>query len=157
MTSENGAPPSAAEAREALRAVAESQQALGPYIGSPRWLYPAQGFGIGLFIIGVALSKSHGWATAVLAASVIIFCVLPLLLSNRTRVNIDVYTHRGSRGLGLLYLGTLTVLIAAVLVLHALFGADWMVYAAALLAFVLTVILGPAMEERLGRRIGGAH
>ena len=147
MTSENGPRPSAAEAREALRAVAESQQALRRFIGSPRWLYPAQGFGIGLFIVGVTLSKSYGWATSVLALSVIIFCVLPILLSRRSRVTIDVYTHRGSRGPALLYLGALTILIAGALVLHALVGADWIVYIAALLAFVLTVILGPAMEN----------
>lgn len=157
MTSENGTRPSAAEARDALRTVAESQQALGRFIGPPRWLYPAQGFGIGLFIIGVALSKSYGWATAVLALSVIIFCVLPLLLSRRSRVTIDVYTHRASRGLALLYLGTVTILIAGALVLHALVGADWIVYVAALLAFVLTLTLGPAMEERLASRIGTGH
>lgn len=69
----------------------------------------------------------------------------------------DVYTHRGSRGLGLLYLGILTALIAGALVLHALSGADWLVYLAALLALVLTLILGPAMEERLARRIGTAR
>ena len=62
-----------------------------------------------------------------------------------------------SWGLALLYLGILTILIAGALVLHALVRADWMVYVAALLAFVLTLIFGPALEERLARRIGTGH
>lgn len=111
---------------------------------------------MGLFIIGLVLSKSYGWATVVLAVSVIIFCVLPFLQSARSRVIVDVYTHRGSRLLGLIYLGIFTVVVASALVLHAVVRADWMVYVAALLVFVLTLIFGPAMEARQARWIGAA-
>ncbi len=49
---------------------------------------------MGLFIIGLVLSKSYGWATVVLAVSVIIFCVLPFLQSARSRV-LDVAIRYG--------------------------------------------------------------
>ena len=157
MTSDSERRPSPEEARQALTAVSDSQRALGPFVGSPWWLYPAQGLGMGLFIIGLVLSKSHGWATVVLAVSVIIFCVLPLLQSARSRVILDVYTHRGSRLLGLIYLGLFAAVVAGALLLHAVVRADWMVYGAALLVFILTLIFGPAMEARQARWIGAAH
>jgi hypothetical protein len=112
---------------------------------------------MGLFIIGLALSKSHGWAMAILGVSVIVFCVLPVLQSARSRVILDVYTHRGSRGIGLIYLSAFAALVACTLVVHAMTGADWIVYLAALLAFVLTIICGPAMETRLARWMGATH
>ncbi|MDO6141808.1 hypothetical protein [Paenarthrobacter aurescens] len=146
----NHAPrPSPEEAQQALLAVSESRRALGPFVGSPAWLYPAQGLGMALFILGLVLFGTYPWAPVALGASVIVFCVLPLLQSTRTRVLVDVYTHRGSRTLGLLYLGAFTAIVAAALVLHALSGIDVIAYAAAVLAFVLTVIAGPAMEAKL--------
>ena len=157
MTNDRGAHPSPEESRQALIAVSESQRALGPFVRSPRWLYPAQGIGMGLFIIGLVMSKSRAWAMVILGVSVIVFCVLPVLQSMRSRVILDVYTHRGSRVVGLTYLAALTAFVAGALVFHAIIGADWVVYLAALLAFVLTIICGPAMETKLARWIGATH
>jgi hypothetical protein len=154
MTHESGRRPSPQEAHQALAEVAESQRALAPLVQSPKWLYPAQGIGMALFIIGLVLFNSYGWATIVLGLSVIVFCVLPILQSRRSRVILDVYTHPGSRLVGLLYLGAFAALVTAALVLHAVTGNDLIVYLAALLAFVLTVLCGPVMETKVARWIG---
>ncbi|ASN18405.1 hypothetical protein CGK93_00720 [Arthrobacter sp. YN] len=134
-----------------MLAVSESQRALGPFVGSPAWLYPAQGLGMALFILGLVLFGTYPWAPVALGVSAIIFCLLPLLQSTHTRVLVDVYTHRGSRALGLVYLAAFATIVAGALALHAVSDADWIAYAAAILAFVLTVVAGPAMEAKLAR------
>ncbi|MCQ6271103.1 hypothetical protein M8J71_11485 [Pseudarthrobacter sp. R1] len=106
---------------------------------------------MGLFIIGLVLFKSYGWATIALGLSVIVFCVLPILQSRRSRVILDVYTHPGSRLVAVLYLGAFAALVAAALSIHSVTGNDLVVYLAALMAFVLTVLCGPAMETKLAR------
>jgi hypothetical protein len=103
------------------------------------------------------LFESHGWAPIALGASAVVFCVLPVLQSARSRVILDVYTHPGSRSLGLLYLAAFAALVAGALVVHAVTGADWVAFLAALLAAVLTIVCGPAMETRLARWIGASH
>lgn len=157
MTHERSEYPGRQEAQQALGTVAESQRALAPFVRSPGWLYPAQGVGMGLFIIGLVLFTSHGWATVALGASMIIFCLLPVLQSQRARVILDVYTHRGSRFLGLLYLTGFVVLVAAALVVHAVGGVEWVAYVAALLAFVLTLACGPAMDRKLAASLGASR
>jgi hypothetical protein len=69
-----------------------------PQRKAPGWLYPAQGLGMGLFIIGLVLFKVHGWATVALGASGVVFCVLPVLQSARSRVILDVYTSGQTSG-----------------------------------------------------------
>jgi hypothetical protein len=110
-----------------------------------------------LFIIGLVLFTSHGWATLALGTSIIIFCVLPLLQSVRSRVIVDVYTHSGSRALGLLYLAGFAVLVIGALVVHALTGGEWAAYVAGLVALALTLVCGPAMDKRLAASIGASH
>ncbi|MFB9655004.1 hypothetical protein [Pseudarthrobacter oxydans] len=157
MTHESGGRPSPQEAHQALAEVAESRRALAPFIHSPKWLYPAQGIGMALFIIGLALFNSYGWATIALGLSMVVFCVLPVLQSRRSRVILDVYTHPGSWLVGLLYLGAFAALVAAALVIHTVTGNDLVVYLAAFLAFVLTVLCGPAMETKLARWLRASH
>jgi hypothetical protein len=110
-----------------------------------------------LFIVGLALFNSYGWATVALGLSVVVFCVLPVLQSTQSRVILDVYTHPGSRLVGLLYLAAFAALVAAALVLHAVTRTDMIVYLAALLAFVLTVLCGPVMETKVAHRIGASR
>ncbi len=141
------------QAHDALLAVAASRRSLAPFIGSPRWLYPVQGLGMGLFIVGLVLYGSRSWAAPALAASIVIFCVLPVLQSRRSRVLVDVYTHRGSRAVAAVYVGSFAVLVAAALAWHAATGADWLVYLMALLAFVLSLVCGPAMERKLAASV----
>ncbi len=106
-----------------------------------------------LFIIGLAFSKENGWGMGVLAASCIIFCLLPLLQSSRRRVVMDVYTHRGSRGLGLVYLASFAMITISALALYSMFASAWLVVGAAALALVLTLVSGPAMDARLERAV----
>ena len=157
MTFEGGRRPSPQEAHQALADISESQRALAPFVHSPRWLYPAQGIGMALFIVGLVLYESYGWATVALGLSVVVFCVLPVLQSKRSRVILDVYTHPGGRLVALFYFAVFTALVAAALVLHAVTRTDIVVYLAALLAFVLTVFCGPAMEAKVAQRIGASR
>lgn len=157
MTNEGSARPSPQEAQQALDIVAESRRALAPFVRSPGWLYPMQGVGMGLFIIGLVLFASHGWAAVALGTSIIIFCVLPVLQTERSRVILDVYTHPGSRVLGLLYLTCFAVLVAGALVVHAVSGVEWVAYVAALLAFALTLACGPAMDRKLAASVGASR
>ncbi|CAM3309032.1 Positive regulator of sigma(E), RseC/MucC [Arthrobacter ulcerisalmonis] len=154
MTHESNARPNPLEAQQALDSVADSQRALAPFVRSPAWLYPTQGIAVALFIIGLVLFNSHSWAILALGTSIIIFCVLPVLQSARSRVIIDVYTHRGSRALGLLYLAGFAVLVIGALVVHALSGSEWAAYIAGLLALVLTLVCGPAMDKKLAASLG---
>jgi len=157
MTDERSARPNPQQAQQALDTVAESHRALAPFVRSPGWLYPAQGVGMSLFIIGLVLFTSHGWATVALGTSIIIFCVLPALQTERSRVILDVYTHPGSRVLGLLYLAGFAVLVTGALVVHALSGGEWAAYVAGLLALALTLVCGPAMDKKLAASIRASH
>ncbi|KQQ80968.1 SoxR reducing system RseC family protein [Arthrobacter sp. Leaf137] len=157
MTHESSERPNPLEAQQALESVTDSQRALAPFVRSPGWLYPAQGVAMALFIIGLVLFTSHGWATLALGTSIIIFCVLPVLQSARSRVIIDVYTHSGSRVLGLLYLAGFAGLVIGALVVHALSGREWAAYIAGLLALALTLVCGPAMDKKLCASIGASH
>lgn len=145
------------QAHDALLAVAASQRSLAPFIGSPRWLYPVQGLGMGLFIVGLALYGSRSWAAPALAASIVVSCLLPLLQSRRSRVIVDVYTHKGRRVAAAVYLGTFAVLVASALAWHAATAADWLVYLMAVLALVLSLVCGPAMERRLAESLRNPH
>lgn len=149
MTSDHGRRPSSGEAQQALDSISESKKALAPYVRSPKWLYPVQGLGMGLMIIGMVLSKDYGWAPGVVAVAVTIFCLLPLLQSSRGRVVVEVYTHRASRGLGIVHIASFTFILIVAFVLYALFAFEWMVFSAAVLALILTLVMGPAMETRL--------
>lgn len=152
MTNDHGPRPSAQEALQALESISDSKQALADHVGSPAWLYPVQGVGMGLFIIGLVLSKDHGWGFGVLAVSMVIFCVLPLL-QTRGRMVIDVYTHPASRGLGLVYLTSFALITVAALALYSLYSWAWIGFGAAALALVLTLLMGPAMDTRLARAL----
>lgn len=156
MASDPGKRPSPSEARQALTSISESKKALAPHVRSPKWLYPVQGVGTGLFIIGLVFARDHGWGQGVLAAAAIIFCLLPLLQS-RGRVVMDVYTHRGSRGLGLAYAGLLAAITLAAVVFYALSASAWAVAGAAVLSLMLTLIMGPAMDARLERAVRTGH
>lgn len=153
MESNHGPRPSAQEAQRALDSISDSKKALAPYVRSPHWLYPAQGIGMALFIMGLVFSKENGWGQAVLVGACIIFCLLPLLQSRGRRVVMDVYTHRGSRGLGLVYLVSFALITAAALALYSLYGSVWLVVGAAVAALVLTLVAGPAMDARLERAV----
>lgn len=67
----------------------------------------------------------------------------------------DVYTHRGSRGLALIYVLLLLVLAVAAVWAMSTAGRPlmWAVYAAAVMALLLTVVMGPRMDARLERAI----
>lgn len=140
--------PSPEDARLALDSVAQSRRALASHVRSPAWLYPAQGVGMALFIIGLTLSKHHSWATALLAVSAVIFCALPLLQS-RGRVVLDVYTHPGSRGLAWGYASLFGLLTAACLIAYALHPSLWLPVTGGMLALLLTLVMGPLMDSRL--------
>lgn len=156
MTSDHGKRPSADEAKRALESVNESRQALAPHVRSPAWLYPVQGLAMGLFIIGLVFSKDYGWGSGLLAVTVVIFCLLPLLQS-RGRVVVDVYTHPGSRRLAMVYVVTFALIIAAALVLYSFYSWAWLGYGAAGLALILTLVMGPAMDRRLERALRNDH
>ncbi|WP_426225159.1 hypothetical protein [Pseudarthrobacter sp. DSP2-3-2b1] len=106
-----------------------------------------------LFIIGLVFSKENGWGQAVLVGACIIFCLLPLIQSRGRRVVMDVYTHRGSRGLGLVYLVSFALITAAALAFYSLYGSVWLVVGAAVVALVLTLVAGHAMDARLERAV----
>lgn len=144
--------PSPDEASQALESITASKQALGDHVRSPVWLYPVQGVGMGLFIIGLVFSKEGGWASGLIALSAIIFCALPLLQA-RGHVVTDVYTHPGSRGLALAYVLSFVLVTAAALALYALFSWIWAAPAAAVVVLVLTMVMGPAMDARLARAL----
>lgn len=144
--------PSAEEARQALESITESQRALAAHVRSPAWLYPAQGVGMGLMIIGLVFSKDNGWATGVLAVAVVIFSLLPML-QTRSRVVFDVYTNPASRGLALVYVVLFLLIGVAALALYAHFSWAWIGYGGAVLALILTLVMGPAMDERLARAL----
>lgn len=152
MTSEHSMRPSADEAKRALESISESRQALAAHVRSPAWLYPVQGLGMGLFVIGLVFSKDTGWGSGLLAGTVVIFCLLPLLLS-RGRVVVDVYTHPGSRRLAVVYVAAFALITAAALVLYSLYAWAWIAYGAAVLVLILTLVMGPAMDERLERAL----
>ncbi|KAA9147234.1 hypothetical protein F6B41_25070 [Microbacterium lushaniae] len=147
--------PSATEAQAALDSVAQSRQTLAPYVRSPWWLYPAQGLSSAALVIGLGFTKTYpGWASGLIAAAVVLFCALPLIQQRAPgRVALDVYTHPGSRGVSLLYVILFGLVIAATLVINALVAADWIVYIAAVVLFVLTVAMGPVMDARLERAL----
>jgi hypothetical protein len=90
----------------------------------------------------------------VLAAAAIIFCRLPLLQSHG-RVVMDVYTHRGSRGLGLAYAALFVP--SQLVVLYSLSASAWAVFGAAALSLMLTLTMGPAMDARLERAARSGH
>lgn len=152
MTNDHSKLPSADEAKQALQSVNESRQALAGHIRSPAWLYPIQGLAMGLFILGLVFSKDNGWGSSLLAVTIVIFCLLPLLQS-RSNVVVDVYTHRGSRRLAMIYVATFALLTTATLVLYSLYSWAWLAYGAAVLALVLTLVMGPAIENRLERAL----
>lgn len=100
---------------------------------------------MGLFVIGLVFSKDSGWGSGVLAASAVTLALLPLLQS-RGRAVVDVYTHRG---ITLVYVVSFALITAAALVLHVLYSWTWLTYGAAMLALILTLVMGPAMDARL--------
>ncbi|MCC9204404.1 hypothetical protein [Arthrobacter sp. zg-Y769] len=155
MTNPQGARPSAEEARQALESVTLSKQALAPYVRSPSWLYPAQGVGMGLFVIGLVFSKDTGWAMALIAVSGVLFSVLPML-QTRGRLVVDVYTHPGSRGLSWLYVAAFLLICVVAVVLYSTYSRAWIAYVAAVLVVVLTLVTGPAMDARLARALRNA-
>ncbi|WP_146364444.1 hypothetical protein [Arthrobacter yangruifuii] len=155
MMQNHAARPSAQEARQALESISLSKQALAPHVRSPAWLYPAQGVGMGLFVIGLVCSKDTSWATGLVAVSAVIFCVLPMLQS-RGRLVIDVYTHPGSRGLAWTYIAAFALIAVAAVVLYLTFKLAWIGYGAAVLVLMLTLVMGPAMDARLARALRNA-
>lgn len=156
MTNNQGARPDSAEARRALETVYESKHALAAYVRSPVWLYPLQGLGMGLFVIGLVFSKEDGWGSSLLAVAAVFFCLLPLLQA-RGRVVVDVYTHRGSRRLALVYVTAFALTAVAALVLYSIYSWTWIAFAAAAISLVLTLVMGPAMEARLERSLRNSH
>ena len=155
MTNNEGARPGAEEARRALETVYESKHALAGYVRSPRWMYPLQGLGMGLFVIGLVFSKEDGWGSSLLAVAAVFFCLLPLLQA-RGRVVVDVYTHQGSRMLALVYVTAFVLTAVTALVLYSLLSWTWIAFAAAALTLILTLFMGPAMEARLERSLRNA-
>lgn len=152
MTSDHSPRPTAREAQQALDSITESKKAVAPFVRSPKWLYPVQGMGMGLFIIGLVFAKENTWGLAVLTATCILFSLLPMFQARR-RVVMDVYTHRGSRGLGVVYLASFALITIAALALYSLFASAWLVAGAAVLALVLTLVAGPAMDARLEQAV----
>lgn len=127
---------------------------------SPWWLYPVQGIGVAAFLVGNSFSKyGISFGSTALVIAIMLFCILPLLQQTPKRVIFDVYTHRGSRGLALIYVLLLLVLaVTAVWVLSAVgSGFAWVVYLATMAGLVLTVIIGPLMDTRLERAIRTGH
>ncbi|MCQ2000429.1 hypothetical protein [Arthrobacter zhaoxinii] len=155
MTQDHAARPSAEEARQALESVSQSKQALAPHVRSPAWLYPVQGIGMGVFVIGLVFSKDAGWASALIAVSGVLFSVLPML-QTRSRLVIDVYTHPGSRGLAWTYVAAFALIAVAAVVLYMTFKLAWIGYGAAVLVLMLTLVMGPAMDARLARALRNA-
>lgn len=145
-----------AEAQEALSSLEESKSRLADHVKSPWWLYPVQGLGVAAFIVGLAFSKYDiAFGSTALVIAIVLFCILPLLQQTPKRVIFDVYTHRSTRGLALIYALTLVALaVASVWVLSAANSVFvWAVYLAAGTSLVLTVIVGPLMDTRLERAI----
>lgn len=152
--------PTAEEAQEALVAIEESKSRLADYVKSLWWVYPVQGIGVAAFIVGIAFSKYDiAFGSAALVIAIMLFCILPLLQQTTPRAIFDVYTHRSTRGLALIYVLILLVLaVAAVWALSAAGpGFSWAVYLAAGAGLVLTVIIGPLMDTRLERAIRAGH
>ena len=156
MTSNQGARPGAEEARRALETVSESKHALAGYVRSPRWMYPLQGLGMGLFVLGLVFSKENGWGSSLLAVAAVFFCLLPLLQA-RGRVVVDVYTHQGSRKLALVYVTAFVLTAVTALVLYSLYSWNWIAFVAASLSLILTLFMGPAMEARLEQSLRNSH
>lgn len=156
MTSNQGARPGAEEARRALETVSESKHALAGYVRSPRWMYPLQGLGMGLFVFGLIFSKENGWGSSLLAVAAVFFCLLPLLQA-RGRVVVDVYTHQGSRKLALVYVTAFVLTAVTALVLYSLYSWAWIAFVAASLSLILTLFMGPAMEARLEQSLRNSH
>ncbi|MCC9174299.1 hypothetical protein [Arthrobacter sp. zg-Y179] len=155
MPHTQGPRPSPDEARQALESITLSKRALAPHVRSPAWLYPAQGVGMAMFVIGLVFSKEAGWATGLFAVSGILFCVLPML-QTRGRVVVDVYTHPGSRGLSWTYVAVFLLVCVAAVVLHSTYSRAWIGYAAGVVVLVLTLVMGPAMDARLARALRSA-
>lgn len=148
--------PTPAEAQEALASIDESKSRLAGHVKSPWWLYPVQGIGVAAFMVGIAFSKYDiAFGSTALVIAIMLFCILPLLQQTPTRVIFDVYTHRGSRGLAMIYVLLLLVLTVAAVWVVAAAGPvfAWAVYLAAAAGLVLTVIIGPLMDTRLERAI----
>ena len=155
MTHPQGTRPSPEEARQALESVSASKQALAPHVRSPAWLYPVQGVGMAMFVIGLVFAKEAGWATGLIAVSGVLFCLLPMLQS-RGRVVVDVYTHPGSRGLAWTYVAVFVLICAAAVVLYWAYSRAEIGYGAAVLVLVLTLVAGPRMDARLERALRNA-
>lgn len=152
--------PTPEEAQEALASIGESKSHLADHVKSPWWLYPAQGIGVAAFIVGIAFSKyDTAFGSTAIVISIMLFCIVPLLQKKPSRVIFDVYTHRSTRGLALSY--ALLLLVLAVVALWALSAGGPLfagaVYLAAGAALVLTVIMGPLMDDCLERAIRAGH
>lgn len=152
--------PTPAEAQEALSSIEESKSRLADHVKSPWWLYPVQGIGVAAFIVGIAFSKYDiGFGSTALVIAIMLFCILPLLQQTPKRVIFDVYTHRSTRGLAVIYvLLLLALVVAAVWVLSAAGPVfAWAVFLAAGAGLALTVIIGPLMDTRLEHAIRAGH
>ncbi|HEV7948624.1 MAG TPA: hypothetical protein VGP24_02540 [Glaciihabitans sp.] len=146
----DGSRPTPHEARAALDTVTESRKSLAPFVRSPRWLYPVQGLATAAMLIGLPISLTdYAVGTGLLAFAIIVFSVLPMAQHTPGRVVFDVYTHRGSWRFALLYVIPIILLMVAVLVFHPIYEADWFVYLAAAIGFLLTVVMGPMLDTRL--------
>lgn len=152
--------PTPAEAREALSSIEESKSHLADHVKSPWWLYPVQGIGVAAFIVGIAFSKHDiALGTTALVIAIMLFCILPLLQQTPKRVIFDVYTHRSTRGLAMIYVLLLLALAVAAVWVFSAAGPvfAWTVYLAAGAGLLLTVIIGPIMDTRLERAIRAGH
>lgn len=65
----------------------------------------------------------------------------------------DVYTHPASRGLALVYVLLFLLIGTGTLALYAHYDRAWIGYAGAVLALVLTLVLGPALDGRVARAL----
>lgn len=148
--------PTATEAQEALVSINEARSRLANYVRSPWWLYPIQGIGVAAFIIGIGFSKVDTvLGTTALAVAIVLFCALPLLQQTPSRAVFDVYTHKGSRGLAAIYACLLLILTVTAVWFLSTAGPSfaWVVYVAAAAGLILTVAMGPLMDNRLERAI----
>ncbi len=142
--------PSPADARDALSAVNETRARVAPFARSPWWLYPVQGVAVAGLVIAMPASKTDvAWGSGLLVAAILLLCSVPWLQQGTGRVVMDAFNHPATRALSWTHAVITIALAVAAIVSADDRGLGWVVYGAAGVGFIITVVLGRLMDVRL--------